>query len=146
MSPIVTTVEIAKPADQVFAYVTDPSTFPEWQRGVVGGHMDASPTRVGSICTHTRKIGGMTREVRSEITEYEPPRRWADRGLDGPIRGIVSVTVEPVGDAGPSRVTIDLDFEGHGVGKLLVPLFVRAQARREMPQNMVRLKQRLEGS
>jgi hypothetical protein len=41
-------------------------------------------------------------------------------------------------------VQIDLDFTGHGIGKLLVPLFVRPSARKEMPENLNRLKQRLE--
>jgi hypothetical protein len=43
-------------------------------------------------------------------------------------------------------VTITLDFIGHGIGKLIVPLVVRPQAAREMTANMQRLKQRLEGS
>jgi hypothetical protein len=43
-----------------------------------------------------------------------------------------------------SRVTIELDFDGHGVGKLLVPLVVRREARKEMPANLLALKERLE--
>jgi hypothetical protein len=43
-------------------------------------------------------------------------------------------------------VTIELDFEGHGIGKLLVPLVVRRQARAEMPTNMRSLKERLEAA
>jgi hypothetical protein len=42
-------------------------------------------------------------------------------------------------------VTIELDFEGRGLGKLLVPLVVRRQAQQEMPRNMRSLKERLEG-
>lgn len=57
---------------------------------------------------------------------------------------IVNVTVAPVNGGTGSRVTISLDFKGHGVGTLLVPLFVRREARREMPKNMRRLKERLE--
>jgi hypothetical protein len=37
-----------------------------------------------------------------------------------------------------------VDFTGHGIGRLLVPLVVRRQAATEMPGNMTRLKQRLE--
>jgi hypothetical protein len=37
-------------------------------------------------------------------------------------------------------VTIAIDFDGHGIGELLVPL-VR---RKEMPNNLSRLKERLE--
>jgi uncharacterized protein YndB with AHSA1/START domain len=144
MTPITTSAEIARPADEVFAYVTDPRTMPEWQQGCVSGQLDGPTTSVGSRCTTVRAIGGRQREVTTEITEYDPPRRWADRGIDGPIRAIVAVTVEPLADGSRSRLTIDLDFTGHGIGKVLVPVIVRRQAAREMPENMRRLKQRLE--
>jgi uncharacterized protein YndB with AHSA1/START domain len=144
MAPIVSTIEIARPAEEVFAYVIEPSTFPEWQQGVVRGHMNESPTRVGSQCTTVRNIGGREREAHTTITEYEPPRRWADRGIDGPVRALVEVTVEPLDGNSRARVTVTLDFTGHGIGKLLVPLLIHRQAAREMPGNMERLKQRLE--
>jgi len=144
MAPITISTEIARPVEDVFAYVTDPRTMPEWQQGAVRGHMDGPTTRVGSRCTTVRKIGGREREVTTEITEYDPPHRWADRGIEGPIRAIVAVTVEPLAEGTGSRVSIELDFSGHGVGKLLVPLIVRRQAAGEMPENMRRLKQRLE--
>jgi hypothetical protein len=55
----------------------------------------------------------------------------------------VDVTVEPLTDS-RSRLTIAVDFEGHGIGKVLVPLVVRREARKEMPANLAALKQRLE--
>ena len=88
VAPIISTAEIARSAEEVFAYVTDPSTFPEWQQGVVSGHMNESPTRVGSQCTTVRNIGGRERQVHTTITDYEPPRRWADRGIDWPDQGV----------------------------------------------------------
>jgi len=144
MAPIITSAEISRPPAEVFPYVIDPSSFTEWQQGVVSGHMDGPTTRVGSRCTTVRKIGGREREVNTRITDYDPPRRWADRGIDGPIRAIVVVTVELLEDGSRSQLTISVDFTGHGIGKLLVPLVVRRQAAGEMPGNMARLKQRLE--
>ncbi|HUA06535.1 MAG TPA: SRPBCC family protein [Solirubrobacteraceae bacterium] len=144
MSPITTITEIARPREEVFAYVTDPTTFPEWQEGVVSGHLDGPTTHVGSKCTTVRKIGGREREVTTNITEYDPPHRWADRGIEGPIRAIVAVTVEPLADGSQSRLTLEVDFTGHGIGKLLVPLIVRRQAARQIPEGVSRLKQRLE--
>jgi hypothetical protein len=41
-------------------------------------------------------------------------------------------------------VSIAVDFAGHGIGKLLVPLVVRREAHKEMPANLARLKERLE--
>jgi polyketide cyclase/dehydrase/lipid transport protein len=141
---IVESIEVARPAAEAFTYVTDPSTMSEWQEGCVSGRLDGAPTRVGSRCTTVRKIGGREREVVTEITEYDPPRRWADRGISGPIRAIVGVTVQPLADPARSRVTIEVDFTGRGIGRLLVPLVVRRQAAAEMPGNMQRLKQCLE--
>ena len=95
MAPIISTTEVARPADEVFSYVIDPSTMSEWQEGVVRGHLNTPATRVGSRCTTVRKIGGREREVTTEITEYDPPRRWADRGIEGPIRVAVAAAVKP---------------------------------------------------
>jgi hypothetical protein len=41
-------------------------------------------------------------------------------------------------------VTIELDFVGHGVGKLLVPLLVRPETREGLPRNLSLLKDRVE--
>jgi hypothetical protein len=43
-------------------------------------------------------------------------------------------------------VTLDLNFEGHGIGKLLVPLVARRQAQKELPRNVQILKERLESA
>jgi uncharacterized protein YndB with AHSA1/START domain len=144
MAPISTTTEVDRPPEEVFTYVTDPSRFVEWQRNVVSGHMDTDGlSTVGTKCVTTRRIGFAERAVTAEITHIAPPRTWGVRGVDGPIRAIVSVTVDPIDAGRRSRLTIDLDFEGHGIGKLLVPLAVRRQARNEMPTNLRALKDRL---
>jgi carbon monoxide dehydrogenase subunit G len=141
-----TSTEIDRPADQVFAYVTDPTTFHEWQQGVVsGGIKEPGPTVIGSHCTMVRRIGGADRPSTSVVTEMDPPKSWAVHGIDGPIRARVDVAVEPLGPA-RSRVSMGVDFEGHGIGKLLVPLVVRRQAAKEMPANLQRLKARVESS
>ncbi len=130
----------------MFPYVTDPSRFGEWQNGVVGGSKAEAPA-LGSKCTMTRKVGGSVRTSTLEITEYEPPRRWAVHGIDGPIRVDVQVTVDPVGsaDSATSRCTIRIDVHGHGFGKLLAPL-VTSQTRKEVPQSCQKLKERLESA
>lgn len=144
MTTIVTKIEVERTADDVFAYVTDPNHFPEWQAGVTGGHLEGGAPVVGAKCLTTRKIGGRERDVTSRLTVFDPPRSWAVRGEDGPIRATVNVTVEPIPDRDASTLTIDLDFEGHGIGKLLVPLIVVPQSRKEMPANLARLKSNME--
>jgi uncharacterized protein YndB with AHSA1/START domain len=150
MPPIVTTAEIERPVARVFACATDPSLFSQWQKGVQDGHMDGPADgiggpAVGTKCVTTRRIGGASRPVTSELTHIDPPRTWGVRGTDGPIRATVDVLVEPVTDS-RSRLTISVDFTGHGIGKILVPLTVRREARKEMPENMAALKLLIEKS
>jgi Polyketide cyclase / dehydrase and lipid transport len=58
MAPIIVRTEVDRPAADVFAYATDPTRFPEWQKGVVEGHMDQPGTpMVGARCSTTRRIG-----------------------------------------------------------------------------------------
>jgi hypothetical protein len=137
-------IELERPADEVFSYATDPSKFSEWQQGVVSGSMDSKGApAVGDHCRTTRRIGGSERPATSELVRLDPPSTWAVRGIDGPIRAQVDLTVEPLPDQ-RSRLTIAVDFEGRGIGKVLVPLVVRRQARSEMPGNLARLKERIE--
>jgi uncharacterized protein YndB with AHSA1/START domain len=143
MEPIVNSVEISRRPEEVFAYVTDPSRLAEWQKSVVSAHADG-PIAVGCKVVVTRQVGRMERAMTAEIAELTPPRAWKIRGTDGPIRGNVDGTVEPLGDGDRSRVTIALNLKGYGIGKLLLPLFVARQARTEMPQNMEKLRQNLE--
>jgi hypothetical protein len=144
MAAVVVHTEVDRPAAAVFGYATDPSRFGEWQQGVVDGRMDGPGTpEVGALCVTTRRIGGSERPATSRLERFEPPRVWSVRGVDGPIRAAVDVTVEPLTDA-RSRLTIAVDFTGHGIGRLLVPLVVRRQAAKEMPANLAALKARLE--
>jgi uncharacterized protein YndB with AHSA1/START domain len=144
MSTIVSTVEIDRPQQEVFSYVTDPSTFGEWQANVISGSMQKDgPPGVGSKCLTSRRIGGTNRTTTQVVSEYDPPRRWSVRGVDGPIRADVTATVAIVDGGATSKVTIELAFHGHGIGRLFAP-FVVAQARREVPQSCQRLKTQLE--
>jgi uncharacterized protein YndB with AHSA1/START domain len=148
MPAIVASTEVECPAAEVFAYATDPARFSEWQKGVVDGHMDGpgdgtQAPAIGAKCVTTRRIGGANRPSTSELVHIDPPRTWGVRGIDGPIRAAVEVLVEPV-TGSRSRLTISVDFTGHGIGKILVPLMVRREARNEMPDNMAALKHRME--
>jgi uncharacterized protein YndB with AHSA1/START domain len=145
MAPLTTTIDIDRPAMEVFAYVTDPTRFDEWQANVTRGRIDAADAHeTGARCVTTRRIGFAERDVTSEVTHANPPREWGVRGIDGPIRADVDVLVDPTDDGRGSRLTITIDFQGHGIGKLIVPLAVRPQARKEMPANLQRVKRRLE--
>jgi uncharacterized protein YndB with AHSA1/START domain len=144
MPPIVSSIDIARPPDEVFSYVCDPARFPEWQHDVVRVRLEGGrPGGVGARFTTTRRIGGVERTMTQEVTELRPPRSWAVHGVDGPIRPSATVTVVPLDGGAGSRVTFALDFEGHGIGRPLLPA-VRRQAQKAAPVSYRNLKQRLE--
>jgi hypothetical protein len=144
MAQVIASAVVDRPAAQVFAYATDPTRFREWQQGLIDGHLDPPGlAQVGTRCVTTRRIGGANRAVTSELTHIDAPRTWGVQGIDGPIRATVDVTVESLTETS-SRLTIAVDFDGHGIGKLLVPLIVRRQAQKEMPANVQALKRHVE--
>src|ERR1019366_5888709 len=128
MAPTIASTVVDRPAAEVLAYATDPTRFHEWQQGVIEGHLEPpGPAQVGTKCLTTRRIGRANRAVTAELTHIDAPRTWGVRGIDGPIRATVDVTVEPLTETS-SRLTIAVDFDGHGIGRMLVPLIVRPQA------------------
>ena len=144
MPPVITATDVDRAAADVFAYATDPARFHEWQAGVTEGHLDhLGPVEAGARCLTTRRIGGATRTITSEVTHVDAPRTWGVRGIDGPIRATVDLSVEPLTDR-TSRLTIAVGPEGHGIGKILLPLLARHQAQKEMPANIATLKRRIE--
>jgi uncharacterized protein YndB with AHSA1/START domain len=145
MSAIVSHIEIARPPAEVFAYVTDPSRFHEWQHDVVRVDIqgDGLPG-VGSRFITTRRLGGAERAMTQEITELTPPRHWVARGVDGAVRPSADVTVEPLEGGTRSRVTIALELEGHGFGKLMPLDVIRRMAAKGGAKSYQNLKERLE--
>jgi uncharacterized protein YndB with AHSA1/START domain len=144
MAAIIESIDISRPPGDVFAYATDFSHFAEWQRGVVSARPQRdAPLGIGSRALVTRQVGPRKLARTEEITELNPPRSWAVRGGGGPLIATAEGTIEPLADGERSRVTIALDFEAHGLGRLLLPL-VRRQARKQLPRNEQQLKEMLE--
>jgi carbon monoxide dehydrogenase subunit G len=148
MTPIVESIEIARRPEDVFAYVTDPSLFPEWQESVVSAHrVGGEPLAVGSRAVVRRRVGPRVVSSTEEVIELSPPRTFGFRGVGGmPVAAIVEGAIEPLDEGERSRVTLRFDVEARGLGRLLVPLVVRPQVRRQLPRNEQKLKDVLEGA
>ena len=74
MAAIVTTVQVDRPADEVFAYATDPTRFKEWQQGVVDGYLESHGTP--TVGTSGRSGEGAGEQPDARATG----RSAADRG------------------------------------------------------------------
>jgi uncharacterized protein YndB with AHSA1/START domain len=145
MARIVDTVEIERSPEEVFAYLDQLTRHGEWQTEVVSARtLTDGPTRVGTRAVETRKFAGREQEMSYEVTEHDSPRVFAFRGLDGPLRPVGRATVEPLDGGARSRFTFEFGFETASfVGRLLLPI-ANSHARKQIPQDHRRLKERLE--
>ncbi|MFJ7589787.1 SRPBCC family protein [Streptomyces sp. NPDC097617] len=145
MSAMRKSIDIDRRPEDVYSYLTDPTHLPEWQDSAVSAvPIGDLPVHVGSKILVTRQVGRRRVPTTMEFVELDPPRSWHVHGIDGPVRPDVRGTVEPLDGGTRSRVTLDVDFEGHGLGRALVPLVVRPMVRKELPRGEEKLKHLLE--
>jgi carbon monoxide dehydrogenase subunit G len=136
------TIEIARPPEDVFAYLTDVSNLPAWQSGVheaevVGG----GEPRAGARISESRHFLGREIHTTLEIFEYEPPRLFSLRALDGPVPFTVRHALEVA--AGGTRLAVGAEGEA-----ALLPGFaegmVTRRVEKQFRKDFERLKRLLE--
>ena len=88
--------EIHRPADEVFAYISNVDNFPTWAGPVVEVRRTSSePLVAGQTFTLVQKFLGRRFETPCEVTEVEPSRRFAFRSTGGPFPLSFTYTCEP---------------------------------------------------
>jgi len=147
MAPITESIEINRRPDEVFAYLDDVKRHGEWQEQIVDVQPEGDqPMGVGKRVRETRRVPGGDRSMTYEVTEHDPPRQSSFRVLDGPVRAVGTIAIEPLDGGSRSRLTITIDFQGHGLGgKVLVPV-AKTQARKQIPKDQARMKALLESN
>jgi uncharacterized membrane protein len=136
--------EIDRPPGEVYAYLNELDRHTEWRGDLLSSRMDTpAPVGVGTRATDTLKVPGGKQELTYEVTEHDPPRRSSWRGINGPVRAVGTVRVEPLDGGVRSRVSVEFDLKGHGIGLLIAP-FARMQARKQVPKDQAKLKEILE--
>jgi uncharacterized membrane protein len=147
VAPITESIEINRLPEEVFAYLDDLKRHGEWQDQIDDVQPQGDqPMGVGKRVRETRRVPGGDRSTTYEITEHDPPRQSSFRVLDGPVRAVGTVTIVPLDDGSRSRVTITIDFQGHGLGgKVLLPL-AKGQARKQIPKDQAKMKELLESN
>jgi uncharacterized protein YndB with AHSA1/START domain len=136
-------IEINRPAEEVFAYLDQVDRHNEWQGSLVSTTIETdAPMRVGTRVVERRNVPGGARDFPYEITEHDPPRTASFRGTAGLLRPVGTYTVDPTGESS-SRMNSELELEGHGIGKLFAVL-ARRQLAKQVPVDQERFKELLE--
>jgi uncharacterized protein YndB with AHSA1/START domain len=127
--------------EEAFRYAADPLRRAEWQAWVKRTLVEtAGAPGVGTRVLELRRIPA--REIRSEYTHYQPGARWSLRALAGPLRPRETMTFAETGGAA-TRVSLEVEFEGDGVGALYAAL-ARRSAPKQIRSDLNALKRRLE--
>ncbi len=109
---------IAKPVDQVFAFVADGSNAMRWRPGVLDFE-HVSGTGVGAAYRQgVRGPGGRRVDADYVITAFAPNRLIAFRATAGPVRPVGEYTFEDLG--GSTRLTFSLSVGLSGWKALLM--------------------------
>ena len=137
-------VDIARNPPQVFGYIADATRLPEWQPDVREAAFDQpAAVGVGTRGQEVRHVMGADRPISWEVTHYDPHRRYGVRGIDGPVRAHVTIDLTPTTDGTGTHLEYGIDFEGHGIGKLIAPL-ARAGTRKDLAAILEGLRRRIE--
>jgi uncharacterized protein YndB with AHSA1/START domain len=140
-------VEIARPVEEVFAYVTDPEHWPQWSGPVIEvRRAQPGPLTLDATFTVVAKLLGRQFETEAIVTGYELNRLLAYQSTSGPVPSTFTWQFEPL--AAGTRVTQIVGGDDEKVGaffRLGYPLVVAAY-RRQAVADLATLKDLLEGS
>ncbi|HWH33152.1 MAG TPA: SRPBCC family protein [Egibacteraceae bacterium] len=122
MRPVETSVEVARPAAEVFAFVSDVTNNPRFQKGMRSCEW-TSPPPVDEGSTYDQVAHFLGRDVVSKfvVDAYEPGRLIRFRSVAGPFPIVETRVVEP---AGPDACRVEVTVGGSGSAffKLADPL------------------------
>ena len=141
------TTTVNKPIDEVFAFLADGTNDKKFSPRVQEIEKTTDgPVGVGTVFKSTVKDAGMKSSREFELTEFEQPSkiRWTERSKNSITVPTGGYDLAPAGD-GATQVTIFNEFEGHGFGKVILPLATRA-AKKDADAFAGRIKAAVEAS
>ena len=135
-------IEIRRPVEEVFTFVSDPRQTPQWQGAIQGAHVTPEgPPTVGTKATLVASFLGVKLEPTFEITALEPNKSLSMKGSSGPLSVETTWRFEAVGEG--TRLINTLRVEPGGLFKVAGPLLA-SQLKKQVKGDAQRLKELLE--
>ena len=140
---VVTATTIARPVDEVSAYVADPTNAPEWYANIESVTWETEPpVKLGSKVAFVARFLGKRLGYTYEFVDYVPGERVVMRTAQGPFPMETTYTWSPAGDAS-TRMTLRNRGEPSGFSKLTAP-FMATMMRRANRKDLAALRTLLE--
>lgn len=135
-------VLIARPLDEVFAFVADARNRPSWDESVDSEELTSpAPIGVGSTVRTRMRSMGREYEYTWAIIEHEPPNRMTVESTSGPFP--TTLAFQFSGLDGGTRVEASVTGRPAGALRLFQPLIART-TQTNLDRAYARLKRLLE--
>ena len=146
---IIASVEIARPRDQVWSWMTEPEKLTQWIGWLAAVESDSTSPREGVghrevWVMHNPDMPNAPMRIPATFTGWDPPRSMSGRiSVPELFDGEFSYTVEDLG--GRTRVSQVSRWRYHGISWLMEPL-VTPEARKKMVTDFGTLKAKAEAA
>ena len=101
-------VDVRRPVDEVFAYLTDPANLAEWQQTDGVEQLTPGAVGAGTRFREVRTLLGRRLETLSEVSVFEPEERFAVDVSSAPARVTDRWRFEPI----PEGTRVHFSTEG----------------------------------
>lgn len=134
------TIDVERPATEVFDYCSDMRTEADWNPVATSVTM-ISPGPVSKGSRFTAAFSGLGRST-AEIVEFARPSSWTTETIEATLPFRLIGTVTP-STAGSARLTMRIELLPTGGMRLLVPL-IKIMMQRTAKANLRRIKAAVE--
>lgn len=140
---VLTTIEIARPREEVFAFAADPGNATTWYKNIKAVEWETPPPAViGSRIRFSAQFLGRALDYTYEIREIEPDRRFVMATAHGPFPMETTYAWDDV-EEGETRMSLRNRGEPSGFAAVTAPVMALAM-RRANQADLGRLKAILE--
>jgi carbon monoxide dehydrogenase subunit G len=135
-------IRIARPADEVFAFVADARNRPSWDESVDSEELtSAEPIGVGSTVRTTMRSMGRRYVYTWEVVRHDPPIGMTIESTSGPFPTTLAYELE--GQEGETSVEFAVTGRPTGLLRLFEPMIART-TQKNLNHGFERLKHVLE--
>jgi carbon monoxide dehydrogenase subunit G len=135
-------VRVARPIDEVFAFVSDARNRPSWDESVDSEELTSpEPIGVGSTVRTRMRSMGRDYEIDWEIAEHDPPAHQRIESTSGPLP--TTLVYDLSGDGESTSVRFSVTGRPTGLLRLMQPVIARS-TQRNLDTAFARLKTVLE--
>jgi len=135
---------IKRPVEDVFAVISNVENNPKWSSVALEAQQTSpGPIGVGTTARFVGKFLGRRIESESEVTEFEPNRKYSWKSKSGPFPIKASTTFEQI--EGGTRVNTTAEADPGGFFKLAEPL-IMSMGKRQFQNDLDNLRDLMEAN